>query len=151
MTIFDDTASVQAPINLVWREAYNLARKGRLEREEVNRILFATHLKLGYVYLMKENPDGSTYIRHVIDTASKTREALESNQDPWKALDELDSLTDTHGREKAKKTSGILQGLLSLIGFGEAGEFFDSSYISDTGKAQLARIKKKSEKAAKKL
>lgn len=151
MTIFDEVASVQAPINIVWRESFNLAKRGRLEREELDKILFASHLKLGYVYLMKENPDGSTYIRHVIDTANKVREALESNQDPWKALDELASLTDTPGREKAKKTSGVIQSIFALIGLGEAGEFFDTSYIQDTGKSQLGRVKKRSEKAAKKL
>jgi hypothetical protein len=149
MTVYDDTAIVEAPISLVWQEAYKLARKGRIQREEVNSIIFATSLKLGYVYLMKAQPDGTTFLRHVIDTAGKVGEALESNQDPWQALDALDTLTDTPTRETAGTFSKILQSILALIGFGEAGELMDTSYIRDTGKAQLSRVKIKSERAAK--
>ena len=146
MTIFDKSEVIQAPVHLVWQEAYKLARKGRIEVEEINMILFATHLKFGYVYLLKEQEDGMTVLRHVIDTSNKVKEGLDNNPDPWIALDNLASITDTPARENLGTAKKIIQMVLALVGLGEATDF---PSLKEMGEGQFSQIRKRAERAAK--
>ncbi|NIS79509.1 MAG: hypothetical protein GTO14_04715 [Anaerolineales bacterium] len=144
MTIFDETTDVLAPPSLVWQEAYKLARRGRITHEEPNRFLVATQLKMGYVYLLEEQADGSTRLRHVIDTAAKVREALESDPDPWKAIDALTTLTATAERETLSAVSKVVNLAMGLF----AGT--DLASLRDLGAGQIAQVKRRAEKSAKK-
>jgi len=143
MTIFDETTTVQASPSLVWNEAYKLARRGRITHEEPNRFLVATQLKMGYVYLLEEQADGSTHLRHVIDTAAKVRAAIESDPDRWKAMDSLATLTATTERE----TLGVVSKFVNLA----MGLFADTDLPSlrEMGEVQIAQVKKRAEKSAK--
>lgn len=143
MTIFDETTTVQAPPALVWEEAYKLARRGRITHEEPNRFLVATQLKMGYVYLLEEQADGSTRLRHVIDTATKVRAAIESDPDRWKAMDSLTTLTATTERE----TMGVVSKFVNMAMGLFAGA--DLPSLREMGGAQIAQVKNRAEKSAK--
>ncbi|MGD8815501.1 MAG: hypothetical protein PVI78_13600 [Anaerolineales bacterium] len=144
MTIFDESVIVQASPTLVWNEAYKLARRGRITHQEPNRFLVATQLKMAYVYLLEEQADRSTCLRHIIDTAAKVREAMESDPDRWKAMDSLATLTATTERKNlgiVSKVAGLAVGLF-------AGA--DLPSLREMGAAQIAQVKKRAEKSAKK-
>jgi len=143
MTIFDETTNVQAPTTLVWEQAYKLARRGRITHEEPNRFIVATQLKMGYVYLLEEQADGSTRLRHVIDTAAKVRAAIESDPDRWKAMDSLATLTATTERE----TLGVVSKFVNLAMGLFAGT--DLPSLREMGEAQIAQVKSRAEKSAK--
>jgi hypothetical protein len=143
MTIFDETTTVQAPPTLVWEEAYKLAGRGRITHEEPNRFLAATQLKMGYVYLLEEQADGSTRLRHVIDTAAKVRAAIESDPDRWKAMDSLATLTATTERE----TLGVVSKFVNLAMGLFAGT--DLPSLREMGEGQIAQVKRRAEKSAK--
>lgn len=145
MTIYDETTTVKAPPSLVWKEAYKLAKRGRITHEEQHKFLVATQLKMAYVYLLEEHGDGSTRLRHVIDTADKVREAIESDPDRWKAIDSLTTLTATTQRENL----GTISKIASL-----AGALFASTdlpSLREMGAAQIGQVKKRAEKSAKRV
>lgn len=152
MSVYDNTDVIQASANLAWKEAYKLARKGRIEIEEKDSILFASHLKYGYVYIFKERPDGTTKFRHLIDSEVRVREALEGSQDPWSALDDLTANPEViEQTELRKTTSSILGGVLSFLGVSDEDQkslsFLEA--LPEMGEAQFKRVRKRAERAAK--
>ena len=112
MSHFDKTVSIQAPPDMVWQEAYRHARAGQIITDEPNRLLVAIHRKVGYVYWFEQEADGSTRLRHLIDSAPNVQESLRDVRDIPAALDALSARTDGSGQESL----GLVVGLLATLG-----------------------------------
>ncbi len=130
MALYDESIDIKAPPDMIWQEAHKIASRGRIIFEEPNRLLIATATGLGYVYLLEERADGSTRLRHVVESASNVRD-LEGEQDPWDALDALASRTDTTGR--------------AVLGVGSSIALGGSSSL---GEQAMTQIKKRAERTA---
>jgi hypothetical protein len=133
MDTFDKTISIQASPDLVWKEARRFAKKGRIISEKNHQLLVSIgKLKIGYVYLIHKQPDGSTLLRHVISSESAIRKALGSNRPISDELDEIDADTET----VSETVSGLFKSFL---------EFPEPETI---GEDQLSKIRSRAERAA---
>jgi tetratricopeptide (TPR) repeat protein len=121
---------------MVWHEVYKAARRGRIIFEEPGHsVVAAGSLTRGYIYLLEQQTDRSTDLRHIIENADRVQAALNTHQDVTAALDELAPHTDT-------LSPTFLQTLL--------GTFLGSLSPAISGEEQIQQIKKKAERAARK-
>ncbi len=142
MIRFDVTTPILAPAETVWEEAYKFARKGRIICETPCQVLAATELKLGYLYVLEEQADGSTSLRHVVDSAAHIRKALEAGEQLSAALDALAVQPGTRAR-------GRIGTLLSVLGTLVAFALSVASGQTVAQKAhRMEEIKRKAEKKA---
>jgi hypothetical protein len=133
MNTFDKMITIQASPDLVWQESRRFAKKGRIISEENQQLLVSIGtLKIGYVYFINEQPDGSTQLRHVIGMKSAIEEALASSRPLPDALNGITLHTDT--------VSEVIAGFFLT--------FLQFPTFEETGEGQLKKIKSRAERAA---
>ena len=131
MAYFDMTVKIQAPKSIVWKAVYEQARAGKIWSEKPDSLLVAISRNTGYVYWLKEDADGSTILRHIIDGDSSVQDTLRDRENIPTALDMLSAL-------RTQPSLISVMGLMNLLGWG--------NWIEGIGEEALKNIKNKAEK-----